>query len=62
MAQVVKLPVYLTDLADLPAFRRVRDGYASAHHPPASPLVRVAGLVHPEARVEIAALAVMSLA
>ena len=30
MAQVVKLTVYLTDLADLPAFRRVRDEYVSA--------------------------------
>jgi enamine deaminase RidA (YjgF/YER057c/UK114 family) len=60
MAEVVKLTVYLTDLADLPAFRRVRDEYLSADRPPASSLVRVAGLVHPEARVEIEALAVTS--
>jgi reactive intermediate/imine deaminase len=62
MAQVVKLTVYLTDLADLPAFREVRDEYVSADHPPASSLVQVAALVHPEARVEIEALAVTSLA
>ena len=62
MAQVVKLTVYLTDLADLPAFRQVRDDYVSADSPPASSLVQVAGLVHPEARVEIEALAVTSLA
>ena len=62
MAQVVKLTVYLTDLADLPVFRQVRDEYVSADHPPASSLVQVAGLVHPEARVEIEALAVTSLA
>jgi reactive intermediate/imine deaminase len=62
MAQVVKLTVYLTDLADLPAFRQVRDEYICADRPPASSLVQVAGLVHPEARVEIEALAVASLA
>jgi enamine deaminase RidA (YjgF/YER057c/UK114 family) len=59
MAHVVKLTVYLTDLADLPAFRRVRDEYVCADHPPASSLVQVAGLVHPEARVEIEALAAL---
>jgi reactive intermediate/imine deaminase len=58
MTQVVKLTVFLTDLADLPAFRQVRDEYLAADRPPASSLVRVAGLVHPEARVEIEALAV----
>ena len=62
MAQIVKLTVYLTDLADVPAFRRVRDEYVCADHPPASSLVQVAGLVHPEARVEIEALAATSLA
>ena len=55
--QVVKLTVYLTDLADLPAFRRVRDRYLPADRPPASSLVQVAGLVLPAARVEIDALA-----
>ena len=56
--QVVKLTVYLTDLADLPAFRQVRDEYVSVGRPPASSLVQVSGLVHPEARVEIEALAI----
>ena len=60
MAQVVKLTVYLTDLADLAAFRQVRDEYLPAGHAPASSLVQVAALVHPEARVEIEALAVTS--
>ncbi len=62
MAQIVKFTVYLTDLADLAAFRRVRDEYLPAGHQPASSLVQVAGLVHPEARVEIEALAVTPLA
>jgi enamine deaminase RidA (YjgF/YER057c/UK114 family) len=59
MTQVVKLTVYLTDLADLPVFRQVRDEYTSADRPPASTLVQVAGLVHPQARVEIEAMAVI---
>jgi reactive intermediate/imine deaminase len=58
MDQVVKLTVFLTDLADLPAFRLVRDEYFAADQRPASSLVQVAGLVHPEARIEVEALAV----
>jgi reactive intermediate/imine deaminase len=57
MAQVVKLTVFLTDLADLAAFRQVRDEYIPAVTPPASSLVQVSGLVNPEFRVEIEALA-----
>jgi reactive intermediate/imine deaminase len=56
--QVVKLTVFLTDLADLEAFRRIRDEYIPVDRPPASSLVQVAGLVNPEFRVEIEALAV----
>jgi len=55
--QVVKLTVYLTDLADLDAFRQVRDEYIVLERPPASSLVQVSGLVNPEFRVEIEALA-----
>ena len=57
MDQVVKLTVYLTDLGDLEAFRRVRDEYIAPDKPPASSLVQVSGLVNPEFRVEIEALA-----
>ena len=59
MEQVVKLTVFLTDLADLEVFRRVRDEYISLDRPPASSLVQVSGLVNPEFRVEIEALAVI---
>jgi reactive intermediate/imine deaminase len=59
MDQVVKLTVYLTDLADLEAFRQVRDDFIPASTPPASSLVQVSGLVNPEFRVEIEALAAM---
>ncbi|MEU6389602.1 RidA family protein [Streptomyces sp. NPDC046939] len=58
LEHVVKLTVYLTDLDDLPAFRKVRDEHQDPARPPASSLVKVAGLVHPDFRIEIDALAV----
>lgn len=57
MDNVVKLTYYLTDLGDLETVRRVRDEFVSPHHPPASSLVQVSGLVHPAFRIEIDALA-----
>ena len=57
MDHVVKLTVFLTDLADLAEFRRIRDAYISAETPPASSLVQVGGLVNPDFRVEVDALA-----
>lgn len=54
---VVKLTVYLTDLADLAAFRQVRDEYISPDSPPASTLVQVASLANPAFRIEVDALA-----
>jgi reactive intermediate/imine deaminase len=57
MEHVVKLTVYLTDLADLNVFRSVRDEYISVDNPPASSLLQVNGLVNPAFRVEIDALA-----
>jgi len=58
MSQVVKLTVFLTDLADLADFRRVRDEFITGQAPPASSLVQVSGLVNPAFRVEVEALAV----
>lgn len=57
MSSLVKLTVYLTERADLAAFRRVRDRYIDLEKPPASSLVLVAGLIDPDFRVEIDALA-----
>jgi reactive intermediate/imine deaminase len=54
---VVKLTVYLTDIADLQAFRQVRDKYISPDNPPASTLVQVVSLANPAFRIEIDALA-----
>ena len=57
MDHVVKLTVFLTDLADLAEFRRIRDEYISSETPPASSLVQVGGLLNPDFRVEVEALA-----
>jgi reactive intermediate/imine deaminase len=57
MDRVVKLTVFLTDLGDVAEFRRVRDQYVSAEHPPASSLVQVSALVNPAFLVEVEALA-----
>jgi len=57
LADVAKLTVFLTDLADLGAFRKVRDEFIDVERPPACSLVQVVGLVHPAFRVEIEALA-----
>jgi reactive intermediate/imine deaminase len=57
LREVVKLTVYLTDLADLSAFRGVRDEFLDPARLPACSLVQVSGLVHPGFRVEIDALA-----
>ncbi|MFE0462272.1 RidA family protein [Kitasatospora sp. NPDC058965] len=58
-ADVVKLTVFLVDLADLPAFRQVRDEFLDAERLPACSLVQVVGLVHPAFRVEIEAWAAL---
>ncbi|TDU02641.1 reactive intermediate/imine deaminase [Streptomyces sp. 846.5] len=62
LEDVVKLTVFLTDMADLPAFRQARDEFLDPQRLPASSLVQVAGLVHPAFRAEIDALAVIPAA
>jgi reactive intermediate/imine deaminase len=57
LEQVVKLTVFLTDMADLQAFREVRDEFIDTSQPPASSLVQVSALVNPEFKVEIEAIA-----
>lgn len=56
---VIRLMFFLTDLADLPAVRTARDEFLGDGPAPTSSLVQVVGLVLPEARVEIDALAVV---
>lgn len=59
MTDVVKVTVFLTNMADLAAFRAARDEFVDPARPPASSLVQVSGLVHPAVRVEIEAVAVL---
>ncbi|GAA1842640.1 RidA family protein [Asanoa iriomotensis] len=56
-ADVFKLTVYVTDVAELPTIRAVRDEFVDVERPPTSTLVRVAGLVNPDFLIEIEAVA-----
>jgi reactive intermediate/imine deaminase len=62
MADLVKLTVFLTDMADLADFRAVRDEFVDPWRPPASSLVQVSGLVHPAFLIEIEAVAALPAA
>jgi enamine deaminase RidA (YjgF/YER057c/UK114 family) len=55
---VVKLTVYLTDVADRAKINPIRQRYFGSHRP-ASTLVEVSALVLPELKVEIEAQAVL---
>jgi reactive intermediate/imine deaminase len=59
LEHVVKLTVFVTDMADLAAVRSVRNEYFASEAPPASTLVQVVSLVDPALKVEIEALAVV---
>jgi reactive intermediate/imine deaminase len=55
---LVKVTAFLTDQGDFETWRRVREG-VSSEPPPASTLVIVAGLSHPEYLIEVEAVAVL---
>jgi enamine deaminase RidA (YjgF/YER057c/UK114 family) len=57
-ADVMKFGFFLTNLDDLDAVRTARDEFVGENRPPASTLVKVAGLVVPGARIEVDALAI----
>ena len=57
-ADVVKIGTYLTTLDDLAGMREVRSEYLTSK-PPASTAVQVAGLVVPDALIEIDLVAVV---
>jgi reactive intermediate/imine deaminase len=56
---IVKLNVYVVDLARLQDYREVRDLYVDAANPPASTLVQVAALFRPDFLIEVEAVAVL---
>lgn len=58
LENVVKITVFMTDLGGLSEFRKLRNEYFPKS-PPASSLVKVAGLVVPELLIEIEAIAVV---
>jgi enamine deaminase RidA (YjgF/YER057c/UK114 family) len=54
---VVKLTIFVVDVAELPTIRAVRDEYVDTARPPTSSLVQVAGLVRPDLLIEVEAVA-----
>ena len=54
---VVKLTFFVTDVAELPTVRAVRDEFVDTAAPPTSTLVQVAGLFRPDLLVEVEAVA-----
>jgi enamine deaminase RidA (YjgF/YER057c/UK114 family) len=59
-ADVVKLGVFVTDMAYLPAVRTARDAVVDTTRPPASTAVQVAALARPEFLIEVDALALVA--
>lgn len=57
-SHVIKLGLYLTDIANLATLRRVRDEFVNPGNPPASTLVQVVSLFRPEFLFEAEAIAV----
>jgi enamine deaminase RidA (YjgF/YER057c/UK114 family) len=54
---VVKLTLFVVDVAELATVRAVRDEFVDTERPPTSSLVRVAGLVRPDLLIEVEAVA-----
>jgi enamine deaminase RidA (YjgF/YER057c/UK114 family) len=56
---IIKLTYFVTDMAWMPAIRRVRDTFLDTARPPASTAVQVTAFVRPELLMEIEALAIV---
>jgi enamine deaminase RidA (YjgF/YER057c/UK114 family) len=56
-ADVVKLTYFVTDISEVATIRAVRDEFVDTARPPTSSLVGVAGLVLPDAMIEVEAVA-----
>jgi 2-iminobutanoate/2-iminopropanoate deaminase len=59
MNDLVKIGIYLTDVAQLPAFREVRNKFINLSQPPASTLVQVNKLFRDDVLLEVEATAVI---
>jgi reactive intermediate/imine deaminase len=58
---VVKLTCFLTDIAQIPVVREIRDQYVNTQNPPASSAVDVRRLVREDLLIEVEAIAVVAL-
>jgi len=57
---VVKLNIYLTDIAvQIPILREVRDGFINKDNPPASTTIQISKLARPGALLEVEAVATL---
>ena len=56
-ADLVKLTIFVVDIAGLPTIRAVRDEFVDVRRPPTSSLVQVAGLFLPDVLIEVEAVA-----
>jgi enamine deaminase RidA (YjgF/YER057c/UK114 family) len=59
MVDVAKLTVFVVDMSQVQTFREIRDRHVNTANPPASSLIRVAGLVRDDLLIEIEAVAVL---
>ena len=58
LANVVKITSYLTDVSQRPAFREIRDEFRGKKGP-ASTMIGLAALAHPDYIIEIEAIAII---
>jgi len=58
-ANVVKITIFVLDMANLPALREIRDEYVNTERPPASTAVQVSRLAREEFLLEIEAVAAL---
>jgi enamine deaminase RidA (YjgF/YER057c/UK114 family) len=58
-ANVVKLNLFVTDIAFLPVIRAERNQYVDTANPPASTAVQVVALFSPDALIEVEAYAIV---
>jgi reactive intermediate/imine deaminase len=58
-ADVVKVTIFVLDMANLPALREIRDEYVNTERPPASTAVQVSHLAREECLLEIEAVATL---
>lgn len=57
---LVKIGLYVRDMANLPTLRRVRDQFIDQPNPPTSTLVQVSAFVSPDILIEIDAIAAVT--